>query len=114
MRARNDLFGFRAVEMRAPVRHNTVTAVRTVTFPSVADDGVIRNSHFWFINHGERWIRWPQPPDAIRKTSGTSGQLHKFSAGERVRHRIKQLERQPDQTNAKATQSAAGHIASAM
>src|SRR6516165_10875930 len=71
---------------------------------------MIRNSHLWYINHGERGIRRLQPPDAVRKTFGTSGQLHKFSAGERGRHCRKQLERKPDQTNAKTTQSAAGHV----
>src|SRR5262249_41153282 len=100
--------------MRAPIRHDAVTAVWTISFAAITDNGVIRNSYFWFINHRERWISRLQSPDTVRKTFGASGQLHKFGAGERVRHRTEHLERKPDQTNTQATQSTAGHIASAM
>src|SRR6516164_6042295 len=109
---RNDLLGFRAVEVRAPIRHDAVAAVRTVSFAAITDDGVVRNSHFCFVNHRERWIRRLQAPDAVRKTFCTSSQLHKFTARKRLLHCIKQLERQPDQVNAKTTQSAAGHVTS--
>src|SRR5262249_10828448 len=100
--------------MRAPIWHDAVTAVRAVSLPAIADDGVIRNSHFWFVNHRERWIGRLQSPDAVRKTFGTSSQSHKLSTRKRVLHCIEQLEWQPDQANAKATQSAAGHITPAM
>src|ERR1041384_2761851 len=107
-------FGFRAIEMRTPVGYNAVTAVRTVTFAAIADDRVIRNAHFWFINYRERWIGRLQSPDAVWKTFGASGYLREFGARKRVLHGSKHLKRKPDQANAKATQTAAGHIASAM
>src|SRR5215468_3114610 len=100
--------------MRAPIRHDAVTAVRTISFAAIADDRVIRDSHGRFINYRERWIRRLQPCDTVRKTFGTSCQLHQLGAGERVLHGIKQLEWKPDQADAKATQSAAGHVTSPM
>src|SRR5262245_34785714 len=114
MRARNDLFRFRAVEMRAPIWHHAVTAVWAVSFAAIANDGVIRNSHFRCINHRERRIGWLKAPDAVRHTFGTSGQLHKLGAGERGRHSIKQLEWKPDEANPKAAYPAAGHVTSPM
>src|SRR5215471_5093959 len=114
MRARNDLLRFCTVEMRAPIGNDAVTAVRTISFAAIAYDGVVRNSHFRFINHRERWIRRLQAPDAVRHTFGTSGQLHKFRAGKRGCHSVEQLKWEPDQANTKATQTAAGHVASAM
>src|SRR5439155_9261133 len=110
----NNHFGLRAIEMRTPVRDDTVSAVRAMVLPAVTDDRVIRNRDRHAVDYRERWIRWFQARDTVRETFGSSGQLHKFCAGERVCHGRGNVKWKSDQASAKSTQSAASHLAPAV
>jgi hypothetical protein len=52
VRPGNNYFGLRAIEVRAPVRDNPISAVRAMVLPAIADDRVIRNGDPRFIDYG--------------------------------------------------------------
>ena len=39
----HDLFGLRAIQVRTPIRHNAVAAIRRISPPSIADDRMVRH-----------------------------------------------------------------------
>src|SRR5207253_2249926 len=67
---RHDRFRFCAIQVRAPVGHYAIAALRRIAFPSIADDGVIRyavsNREFIYF-HDEAIIR-RQRIDAVRNS----------------------------------------------
>jgi len=68
MRARNNAFGFRAIEMRAPIRHDAVTTLREWSrLTAVANDRVVRRVDWLpFQNREIRRVR-RKVADAVRE-----------------------------------------------
>ena len=68
MRTGDDAFGFRAVEMRAPVGHDAVTAVRQwARLTAITDDRVVGHLDSLFVQNLEIRCFRRKVADAVRK-----------------------------------------------
>ena len=86
MRPGNNLLGLRATEMRTPVSHDPIAAVRAITSPAIADDGMIRNGDRRTVNYRQRRACRLQARDTVGQTFGTSRDLRNVRTGERIHH----------------------------
>src|SRR5207249_3356630 len=112
--AGNDLLGLCTIKVRAPVSHNTITAVRATALPAIADDRVIRNADGHAVNYRQSRACRVQTRDTVGQTLGTSRDLREVRAGERVHHDCGQPGRESNQANSNFSDSIAGQIAPAM
>src|SRR5215472_3520318 len=64
-----NLFRFSSVEMRTPIRYDTIAAIRGIAAPAIADDRVIRNTfrHWQRIHFLHEWIVRRKRIDTVRQ-----------------------------------------------
>src|SRR4030095_6395675 len=67
---RNNLLRFGSVEMRTPIGHDTVAAIRGIAAPAIADDRVIRNAfrHWQCIHFLHKRIVRRKGIDTVRSS----------------------------------------------
>src|SRR5262245_53622226 len=114
VRPGNNLLGLRAIEMRTPVSHDPITAVRAITSPAIPDDGMIRNGDPCTVNYRQRRACRLQPRNAVGQTFGTSRDLREVRTGERIHHHRSQSGWESNQTDSNSSDWVAGQVAPTM
>src|ERR1700677_2367207 len=73
VRAGDDEFGLRGIQVRTPVRHHSIRAVRRVSLSPVTNGGVVRRLD-WEPVHGlEQWIVGRKTINAVWKPGARRG-----------------------------------------
>jgi hypothetical protein len=65
----NASFRLRAIQVRTPIRHNVVAAIRSISAASVANNGMVRDviRDRQGVHSADEWVFWRQDVDACRE-----------------------------------------------